>query len=260
MGQSELIRRLGSAVFLCSIVLVLPVGALAQTERGPSDVVRDFYKAMREHRFKDAWAMTIYKAAVQDLTAEEMEDLRPDFEDRAAKIPDQVEFTGEQINGNIATVFVKVPATDSTPQITSEPVNLISSGGVWLIGTEADQAEVKKKGRRFFLDALIEEHQDDVEELLKRMIAVQIIYSTQHNGAFGNLKALIDASLIARESGDPKVIGYDVHILVAQDGKSYVAAAEPARYGHTGKLSFWMDQTGNIRKADNGGKPLAGVK
>src|SRR6059036_21091 len=137
------------------------------TPRTPSDVVREFYKAMREHRFKDAWSLTIYRPAVEGLTAEEMEELRVDFEERAAKIPEQVEIMGEQISTNTATVFVKVPITESTPQITSEPVTLINSGGVWIIGSEADQAEVKKKGRRFFLDALIDEHQSDIEDLLK---------------------------------------------------------------------------------------------
>jgi hypothetical protein len=28
------------------------------------------------------------------------------------------------------------------------------------------------------------------------------------------------------------------------------------RYGHTGKLSFRMEQAGKIEKIDNGGKPL----
>src|SRR2546422_10639098 len=65
--------------------------AVAQTQRTPSDVVREFYKAMHEHRFKEAWALTIYKPAVEGLNADEMEDLRPDFEEKAAAIPDQVE-------------------------------------------------------------------------------------------------------------------------------------------------------------------------
>jgi len=153
-------------------------------------------------------------------------------------------------------VFVKIPVTDSTPQITSEPVNLISSGGSWIIGTEADQADVKKQGRRFFLDALIEEHQNDIEDLLKRLLAVQLVYSQDHKGQLGDLPALIGANLIAKESGDPKAIGYNVRITITPDGKGYIATAEPIRYGHTGKLSFWMDQTGNIKKADIGGKPL----
>jgi hypothetical protein len=236
--------------------LATPVVAQGQTQRGPSDVVRDFYKAMREHRFKDAWSLTIYKAAVEGLSADEMEDLRPDFEQKAAQIPEQIEVTGERIQGNIATVFVRVPVTDSTPQITSEPVNLLSSGGGWIIGTETDLAEVKKKGRRFFLDALIEQHESDIEDLLKRFLAVQLVYSQEHKGVLGNLQELIAANLIAKESGDPKAIGYTVHLTITPDGKGYVAGAEPTRYGRTGKLSFWMDQTGNIKKADNGGKPL----
>jgi len=219
-------------------------------------VVREFYKAMREHRFKEAWALTIYKSAVDDLTAEEMEDLRPDFELKASQVPAQIEITGEHIQGNLATVFVKIPVTESTPQITSEPVNLLNSGGNWIIGTEADQAEVKKKGRRFFLDSLIEEHESDIEDLLKKLLAVELVYSQDHKGELGDLQALIGANLIAKESGDPRAIGYNVRITINPDGKGYVASAEPARYGHTGKLSFWMDQSGNIKKADNGGKPI----
>jgi hypothetical protein len=47
-----------------------------------------------------------------------------------------------------------------------------------------------------------------------------------------------------------------VRITVSGDKKSYTATAEPTRYGHTGKLSYWMDQSGAIKQADNGGKPL----
>jgi len=256
MSFQRLSRSIISIAALVLVISATSFVAHAQTQRGPSDVVREFYKAMREHRFKDAWALTIYKPAVEDLNAEEMEDLRSDFEQKAAQVPVQIEITGEQIQGNIATVFVKVPVTESTPQITSEPVNLISSGGVWIIGDEANQAIVKKAGRRFFLDALIEEHQSDIEDLMKRLVAVQIVYGAQHNGAFGDLHALVAADLVAKESGDPKAIGYNFRITIAADGKSYVATAEPVRYGHTGKLSFWMDQTGAIKSADNGGKPL----
>jgi len=249
-----------SLALLSVAFLVSSSSVLAQTQRSPSDIVREFYKAMRENRFKDAWAMTIYKPAVEGLTAEEMEDLRLDFEERAAKIPEQVEITGEQISNNIATIFVKVPVTESTPQVTSEPVTLINSGGVWIIGTEADQAEVKKKGRRFFLDAVIDEHQSDIEDLLKRLIAVEAAYAQANNGAFGDLPSLIKAGLMSDEVSDPKAIGYTFRVALAKDGKGFVASAEPARYGHTGKLSFWMDQTGNIKNADNGGKPLSAPK
>jgi hypothetical protein len=253
MFQGSLAKTL---LILVVVFAAGPVKANAQAQRSPSDVVREFYKAMREHRFKEAWSMTVDKPAVEDLTAEEMEDLRPIFEGQAAKIPDQVEITSEKILGNVATVFVKVPVNESTPQITSEPINLLNSGGNWIIGTEADAAEVKKKGRRFFLDALIEANQNEIEDMLKRLIAVQVVYASQHNGAYGDLPGVIGMNLIDHEFAEPKEIGYNVKIAVAADGKSYIATAEPARYGHTGKLSFRMDQTGNIKKADNGGKPL----
>ena len=128
--------------------------------------------------------MTIYKPAVEDLTAEEMEDLRGTFEERASQIPEQVEITGEQINGNTATVFIKVPSTEASPQVTSQPATLILSNGVWIIGTEADAEIVRKAGRRYFLDALINENQGLAEDLLKSLVGLQAVYAQQHNGAF----------------------------------------------------------------------------
>src|ERR1700730_9830012 len=77
MFQSRLITRRGllSIVLLVAAFCLCAQGVSAQTtQRTPSDVVREFYKAMRERRFKDAWSMTIYKPAVESLTAEEMED------------------------------------------------------------------------------------------------------------------------------------------------------------------------------------------
>jgi hypothetical protein len=248
------------------LLLVVPFTLAAITVRAqnamrtPSDAVREFYKAMREHRFKEAWALTIYKPAVEDLTAEEMEDLRATFEAKAAQIPEQVEITGEQITNNIATVFVKVPTTDASPQITSQPVTLTLSDGSWIIGTGEDAAIVKKSGRRYFLDALINENQGGVEDFLKSLIGVQAIYAQQHNGAFGDFPALTRAGLISDDAIDPRATGYNLRLILGSDGKSFIAAAEPARYGHTGKLSYWMDQTGNLKNADNKGKPLTPPK
>ena len=260
--RSRLRARMVLAIAISLAFMSHRQTALAQqniTPRTPSDVVREFYKAMHEHRFKEAWALTIYKVAVDGLSVAEMEDLRPDFEEKAAAIPDPIEIAGEQIDGNTATVFVKVPISESTPQNISQPVTLIKSGGEWIIGDEANQAIVKKSGHRFFLDALIAQHHSDVEDLLKRVIAVQIIYVQQHGG-FGDLAALINDGLVPKAAGDPKEFGYNFRINVGPDGKTYVAGAEPTRYGHTGKLSYWMDQSGTIRSVDNGGKPLSGAK
>ncbi len=260
MFKLRLITRRGFvSIALLAVALIGSAQLSAQTtQRTPSDVVREFYKAMRERRFKDAWSMTIYKPAIQDLTADEMEDLRPTFEEQAAQVPEQVEITGEQIEGNIAKVFVKLPPKDSSPQITSEPVMLIGSGGAWIVGDEANQAIVKKAGRRYFLDAVIDLNQNAMEDFVKRLIGLESVYALAHQGGFGDLKALVGAGLLSVDVVDPKSTGYNFHFVLAKDAKGFVASAEPTRYGHTGKLSFWMDQTGKINKIDNGGKTLTG--
>jgi len=243
-------------LFLLATILLGASFSIAQTARTPSDVVREFYKALHERRFKDAWSLTIYKPAVDDLNAEEMEDLRPGFEEEAARSPEQVEITSEQINGKTAIVFVKIPVTESTPQVTSEPVNLMLSPTGWIIGTEADAAEVKKAGRRYFIDGVISGHEADVEGFLKRLDVNEALYSRQHNGSYGDFSALISAKMIFKDDVDPNLLGYNFHMTLGKDGKSYVATAEPVRYEHTGRRSFSMDQTGLIKSADNGGKPL----
>jgi hypothetical protein len=244
-----------------AILLCATLSTAAQTAtRTPSDVVRQFYKAMREHRFHDAFVLTTYKPAVEGLTDAEMEDLRPGFEEKAAKVPATVEIVSEQINGASAIVFVKIPAPEATsPQVTSEPVNLIKSGADWVIafGNAEDQAAVKQAGRRYFLDALIGGNEEGAEEFLKNSLFVlEGIYSQRHNGMYGDFPALISAGMLSNDAIDPKVSGYTFHITLAKDGKGYVAGAEPLRFGRTGKLSYWMDQTGVIKSANTGGKPL----
>jgi len=240
-------------VFLTTVASLLT--ANAQTQRGPSDVVRDFYKAMREHRFKDAWSMSVYKAAVDGLAADELEDLRPFFEAQAAPIPEQLQIDGEKISGNTAQVFVRLPPSDASPQLTSKPVDLIKSGSGWIIGTQTEQETVKKAGSRYFLDALIDLNQDNMGDVLKRLIGMEAVYAQANNGVLGELKALVAAGLMSDDMFDPKLSGYIFHLTI--NGKTYVATAEPAHYGRTGKLSYWMDQTGAIKSADNGGKPIS---
>jgi hypothetical protein len=257
MARQKWLNLVLAGVAVSIITGIGTVRVRAQQPRTPSDTVREFYKAMRAKKFREAWALTIYKPAIDGLTTEEMEDLRPDFEERASKVPDQVEIMSEQINGSTATVFVKVPSPDGSGQITSEPVALINSPSGWIIGDGASQAIVKKAGRRFFLDAMIDGRQSDMEDLLKRLIAVEVAYSQQHKGEFGDLAALLGAGLMSHDVADPAATGYNFHITVGKDRNTYVAGAEPARYGHTAKLSFWMDQSGAIKSADNGGKPLS---
>jgi hypothetical protein len=91
--------------------------------------------------------------------------------------------------------------------------------------------------------------------MLKRISLAQVVYNQQHNGQFGDLAALIATGLVPKDLESTDSTGYRFHVNVSRDGKSWTAAAEPAIYGRTGKLSFFMDQSG-IRSADLAGKPF----
>ncbi len=255
--MNTLFSRWGGATLLLLALLFSAAaqGGAPQTgPRSPSDTVREFYKAMRERRIREAFAMSIYKPAIDGLKPEEFDDLRPDFERMAAIVPETIEINGEQISGDAATVFVKVPDPEKGPQ--PEPVALMRVKGAWIIGDKATQETVKKAGKEFFFAARIETHQAEVQEVLRRIPVVEVVYSAQHNGVFADLPTLINVGLMPKDIEGTESTGYRFHLALAQDAKSYTAGAEPARYGRTGRLSFLIDHTGMIKSADTGGKPL----
>ncbi len=239
------------AILLCGF---FAKAANQANTRSPSDTVRVFYKNMRERKFRDAFAISIYKPAIEGLSPAEFDDLRSDFEKMAAAIPDKVEISGEQISGDTATVFVKVKAEDTADQ--PEPLTLIRIEGNWIIGDRENQEIVRKAGKEFFFNARIDTHHTEVQNMLQRIAAAELVYSQQHANQFGGMPTLIAAGLIPKDLEAIDSTGYRFHINVSPDAKSWNAAAEPAQYGRTGRLSFFMDQSG-IRSGDRGGKPLA---
>lgn len=240
--------------FALIAVLLFTSGAVvvAQTSqaRTPSETVRDFYQALREKRFREAFALSIYKPAVEGLSAEEFADLQPDFEKMAAAIPEKVNINGEQISGTTATVFVKV-----TEGADAEPVTLMRSGNIWIIGDKDNGELVRASGKEFFFKARIETHQNEVQELLRKIQLAELAYGSQHANAYADLPTLIKASLVPQDLESTESTGYRFSIKLSKDAKSYAVYAEPARYNRTGRLSFYMDQEG-IKSADVGGKPL----
>lgn len=247
----------------CALLLLIlfPLGAYAAPApaaqvgraRTPTETVRDFYQAMREKRFREAFAMSIYKPAIEGLSQEEFEDLRPDFEKMAAAIPEKININGEQTSGDLATVFVKVADGDEAAE--AEPVSLMRSGGNWIIGDKENQALVRASGKDFFFKARIDTHHNEVQAMLQRIMIAELAYGQQHSGQFGDLPALITAGLVPKDLEATDSTGYRFHLALAESAKSYTAGAEPARYGRTGRLSFFLDQSG-IRSGDVGGKPL----
>jgi hypothetical protein len=257
MFASKTFRQVSPQVVL---LLLSITGSFVRAQqplpRSPSDTVREFYKAMREKRFREAFDMSIYKPAIDPLKPKEFEDLRPDFERVAAVIPEQVDLGGEQISGDVATVFMKVKEGDNPEQ--AEPVTLILVDGAWIIGDKENQAIIKKAGKQFFFDARINRHHDDVQEMLTRISLAQLLYSHQHEGRFADMATLITAGLLPKDLEGPESTGYRFHVSAIDSGKTWNAGAEPAQYGRSGKLSFFLDPTG-VRSSDTGGKPLNGA-
>jgi hypothetical protein len=179
--------------------------------------------------------------------------LRPDFERMAAAIPEKIEVSGEQTSNDVATVFVKIADGDKAAQ--AEPVTLMRDAGAWIVGDRDSQDVVKKAGKKFFFEARIQTHHNEVQAMMQRISLAQLAYAAQHNNAYADFPALVTAGLVPKDIEAPESMGYRFRLTLAKDAKSWTAGAEPTRYGRTGRLSFLLDQTG-IRSADVGGKPL----
>jgi hypothetical protein len=246
--------------FIATLLLLISAagsgGALAQNKSTltPTETVREFYKRMRERKFNEAFALTIYKPAIEGLSAAELDELRPDFEKMGAAIPEQIEVSGEQTSGDTSTVFVKIAEAGKDAQ--PEPVTLIREAGAWIIGDRENQEIVRKAGRQFFFEARIQTHHNEVQAILQRISIAQLAYASQHNNLYADLPTLMIAGLVPKDIEAPNTLGYRFHLTLAKDAKSWTAGAEPLRYGRTGRLSFFLDATG-IRSVDNGGKPLS---
>lgn len=226
-------------------------------QRSPTDTTRDFYRMLREKKYREAFGISIYRQAIEGLSPEEFNDLKPDFERMAIaiseKIPEKIDITGEQISGDAATVFLKVIDADGKEKV--EPAPLIKVDNAWLVGDRENLELVKKGGKKFFFEARINAHHSDVQEMLTRITLAQVAYSQGHKGQFGNMAELIAAGFIPKDLEGVESTGYRFQVIRPADGKSWYATAEPAEYGRSGRLSFYLDASG-IRSGDAGGKPL----
>jgi Domain of unknown function (DUF4878) len=242
-----------------ALLLIILIGssaiAVAQnTPRTPTEVTREFYRMMKEKKFREAFGVSIYRFAIEGLSQQEFDDLRPDFEKMAFAVKEAViDVTGEQISGDSAAVFVKVPDPDGKEKI--EPVPLIKLDNAWIIGDKDNLELVKKQGKKFFFETRITAHHNDVQDMMTRISLAQVVFSQGHNGQFGNTAELIAGGLLPKDIEGIESTGYRFQVVRAVDGKSWYATAEPAEYGRTGRLSYYLDASG-VRSGDNGGKPL----
>jgi hypothetical protein len=232
--------------------------ALAQNPpRTPTETTRAFYTMMREKKYREAFAISIYQPAMEGLSAQDLEELRTDFDKMAQaiaeKLPGNVEVNGEQISGDFATVFVKVLDADGKEKV--EPATLIKVANAWVVGDKESLELVRKEGKKFFFEARIMAHHNDVQDMMTRITLAQALYSQTHKGSFGNMAELIAGGMVPKDIEGTDSTGYRFQINRTADGKSWYATAEPVQYGRSGRLSFYLDASG-VRSGDTGGKPL----
>ena len=221
--------------------------------RTPSSTVREFYALLRANRFREAFALSVWRPAVEGLSAADYEELRPEFEKFASGMPDAVQITGEQISGDEATVFARL-AGDPAGKIDAHPV--LRVGGVWVYGNREAQQAVGREGRDFFFKARIETHHEEVQAVLQRIAEAEALYASKHGGQYAALDALVRESQLSfrEEMRLAESLGYTFRVTLGDGNRSYKVNAEPVRYGRTGKLSFvWQD--GVLQRKDTGGKP-----
>lgn len=221
--------------------------------RTPSQTVRDFYSLLRARRFREAFAISVWRPAVEGLSEADFEELRPEFEKFASGMPEAVETTGEQISGDEATVFARL-AGDPSGKLDAHPV--LRVGGVWVYGNREAQQAASRDGRDFFLKARIEAHHSEVVAVMQRIAEAEALYASTHGGTYTDLATLTRESQLSfrEEMRLAETLGYNFRVTLGDGNRSYRVNAEPARYGRTGKLSFaWQD--GVLQRKDTGGKP-----
>ncbi|MCA1816572.1 MAG: hypothetical protein LC746_09240 [Acidobacteria bacterium] len=222
----------------------------------PSETVRVFYALLRQRRVREAMALSVYKSAIEQMSAEEFEELRPEFEKLGDAVPAEIGIGGEQISGDRATVFARISTEPGSQQ---EPIDLISVNGAWLVGSRENYDIVAREGKEFFFKARLETHHAEVRNVLIKIANAEASYAAQNAGRYADLGALTQSESSMRLSLRDDIaalptLGYALTLAVASNGKSYKANAEPTRYGHSGRISFYMDASG-IQEKDNGGKP-----
>lgn len=225
----------------------------------PADTVRTFYAHLREKKIRDAIFLTNLRPAVEGLTDTELKEFQVDFEAVAKQVPKEIEINGEIVSGNSATVTAKLPTEDLDRQEIQE-VKLRKQGDVWVILTVDESAEkkIKREGKYYFRELRIETHQDEARDMLDRVAKAQIAYAAQNQGNYGDMEALVAAQVLPEDIRSSESTGYNYAVMVSADKKRYGAAAVPAVYGKTGRLSFavQLDERGqpHLTSRDDGAK------
>lgn len=233
------------------LCLVATRGLPAQDNKvgSPSLVVKRFYELLHAKRYVEGFSLSVYRLALDGLSADDLRELAPDFERLATSLPATVDIRGEQISGEKATVFVKLPN-----EANSQEVLLMKMDGQWVIGDRDTQKELKQQGRAYFFNERIRVSEAETNEWLQEILGAQLIYFKAKQ-KYAPLAELVQLGGVSQELADGTVNGYRFTVQVQANGQSFVVTAIPVTYGRTGRLSFYADQTNLIRAEDKAGQP-----
>jgi hypothetical protein len=85
--------------------------------------------------------------------------------------------------------------------------------------------------------------------VLRTLFAAEQTYQAiKAEGNYGSLDELVEMGLVQK---DLQPNGYKIELTVS--GSKFQAVAVPIEYGKTGKMSFFIDESGVLRGVDNGG-------
>jgi len=236
--------------FAFAITLALIAAqAMAQKAQTPTAAALNFYRALKEKRYVEGFRHSVYRGAVDGLSAAELQELEPDFARTFAQIPDKIEAQDEQVNGDTAVVTLKFEGNEQPQTVT-----LIHVGGEWLVGDQAALTEVKQQGRAYFFNARMLANEDEVVDMLQHIIGAEVIYGRKYAGRCAPLAELIRLGGVPKDMETGIVNGYRYTMTLSADQSSFTALAVPVVYAKTGRLSFYADLNG-IRAQDLKGQP-----
>jgi hypothetical protein len=238
-------------VVLALIFITSAATTPAQTRLTPTQTALEFYRALREKRYADGFRLSVYKGAVDGLSEADFKELEPEFARTFSAIPEKIEARAEKADGDSAVVFLKFDGIDQPQNVT-----MIRVGGQWLVGERETLKTVQSQGTAFFFNARMAVSQDEIADVLNRIISSELIYAEHKQGLYASLEELIKLEALPADVQNTDVSGYHLSVTLSADKKSFFVNAEPSRYGRSGKLSFYGDLNG-LRAEDLKGSPAS---
>jgi len=241
----------GTAVkhlLLLAMLFGAGVTVAAQARLTPTQTAVEFYRALREKRYVDGFRLSVYRGAVEGLSEADFKELEGEFARTFAAIPEKIEPQGEKIDGDSAVVFLKFEGIERPQGVT-----FLWNNGQWIVGERDTLKTVQAQGTAFFFNAKMAVSQDEVADLINRIIGSELVYAEHKQGSCASLDELIRLEALPADVQNGDISGYHIAVTLSADKKSFFVTAEPSRYGKTGKLSFYGDLNG-LRAEDLKGR------